>query len=329
MNSSPPPALPAWLTLRRTILAATAVGALILILLVFFLLLRRKKRLPGEENACPSGTAAPTPPPSTSQVVAGTYRIVRRIGEGGMGVVYEALDVKLNRRVALKRANDDHNNDPEERKQFLNEAQIGASLKHPNIMTVYAATEEAGLFYYVCELLEGKNVAEIISSKGHLTIQECLAILKGLCSAVDYAHSKGVIHRDLKPANIMIDNGTVKIMDFGISRITKNPDGRTQTLVVAGTPAFMPPEQSFGTVSREIDLYAMGVTLYDMLAGRLPFEGPTAWQDKIDGKFPPEPLAGHNKSGIDEFFKRALQPDSTKRFHSGAELLGAFQRSVS
>jgi serine/threonine protein kinase len=143
---------------------------------------------------------------------------------------------------------------------------------------------------------------------------------------LDYAHERGVIHRDLKPANIMIENGRAKLMDFGIARWTQSPDLRTQTANYIGTPAFMAPEQSFGDVSRESDLYALGVTAFCMVTGRLPFDGPQAGQDKLEGRF--EASALGQSGALKDFFTRALDPRAERRFRSGKELLEAFRQGA-
>ena len=241
-----------------------------------------------------------------------------------MGEVYEALDIKLNRQVALKRANADHNGDPEERKHFISEAQIAASLKHSNIMTVYALAEEAGQFYHVCELLEGKTAAHILLRNGPLTIQQCLPIVRDVCAALSYAHSKGVIHRDLKPANIMIENASAKIMDFGISRRTKSLDCRTQTLCVAGTPAYMAPEEDIGEISLQSDIYSWAVSIYELLTGQLPFAGTGARENKRAGRFMSVSSFQPKLACLDEFFKKALHPSPSQRFHDAQEFCQAF-----
>ncbi len=291
------------------ILAGTA-----LLLLLLVLILRRGKAEPTSPKPISGDTPA---------LIGGSYKIVRRIGEGGMGVVYEAIDLKLKRRVALKKICQTLRADPGERRRFRDEAAIVANFKHPNIMDVYALVEEDGQSYMVCELLEGETLDDLIARRGPLAPKECLSVLRGVCSALGYAHDKGVIHRDLKPANIMIAQGAVKIMDFGLAHRTQNPDGHTQTDCVMGTPAYMAPEQGFGSVSRESDLYAVGVSLYQMVSGRLPFSGPTAQQDKLEGRFPPAGVPG-----LDDFFQQALQPDREKRFRNAKDFSTAFESRI-
>lgn len=266
----------------------------------------------------------------TSGLIGGNIRLGKPLGEGGMGVVHEGQDEKLNRPAAVKRLRDNMKDDPKGRARFLEEARTVASLKHPNIVVLYQIIEEGGEIYLVFERVEGKTLHAAIQEnpKKCLSLDETARILKMACDAVDYAHAHHVLHRDLKPSNIMIENGTVKVMDFGLARSFRSDSG-IQTASTAGTSVYMSPQQAMGEVSRESDVYSLAVCAYEMLTGQLPFQGPFATQEKLEGRF--LPLAQHGleaSSALDEVFKKALAPDRKNTFHSGAEFWEAFSRSL-
>jgi eukaryotic-like serine/threonine-protein kinase len=204
------------------------------------------------------------------------FRIVREIGQGGMGVVYEAVDEALQRRVALKRLRDGIAADPEERRRLLEEARTVAALKHPNIVEIHSVIESRAGLFLVFEYVEGRTLWEL-TARGPWAPESALPILRQIAGALDYAHALGIVHRDLKPSNVMITaDGAVKLMDFGIAR-------RVEDLALAsarphdgGTPGYMAPEQDIGLALRESDLFSLGVCLYEMLAGFNPFADPAA-----------------------------------------------------
>ena len=250
--------------------------------------------------------------------IGDSLKLLNMVGSGGMGEVWEAIDENLSRAVAVKIMRPELQDSPEQRADFVREAKMVASLKHPNIVAIYDAFEQDGNLFLVFEMMRGATVYDKIVDQGPLPTSECTELLKGLCAALDYAHERGIIHRDLKPNNMMLEDGIVKIMDFGIAR--KSATGVTVTGRNAGTPAFMAPEQEYGHVSRESDLYGLAVCLYMMLTGRMPFSGEAARGMKTEGRFDPAPP-------FDEFFAKALAPDRKNRFHSGAELLEAFRQA--
>lgn len=198
-----------------------------------------------------------------------SYQIVNRLGEGGMGVVYGAVDETLERKVAIKKMKDELKLDPEERARFLQEARTIAALRHPNIVEIYSILEEdEDDIALVLEFVEGMTLAQRIDQKGHLGLEECKAILRPVCEALEYAHQHGIVHRDLKPTNIMLtDDGQVKVMDFGIAHRVK---GSEPTGSVLGTPDYMAPEALKGFVLKESDIYALGVCAFEMLSGARP-----------------------------------------------------------
>lgn len=259
-------------------------------------------------------------------LLRGQYRIMRQIGMGGMGKVYEGSDVSLSRRVAIKKMRDEIKLDPSQKKRFLSEAKTVAALHHPNIVDIYSIIEEGGDAYLVFEFVAGRTVHEIVHANGRLGFKETMAILRGVAGALDYAHGKNVIHRDLKPSNIMLDEeGHAKVMDFGIARIAKDALGKmSMTNTIVGTPPYMAPEQEQGVVRRESDVYALGVCLYEMLTGRLPFAGSNGGMlmSKLEKAYQPaSSLVPGLPQGLDEVVARALEPDPDKRVKSAGELV--------
>lgn len=213
-----------------------------------------------------------------SEEIFGKYRIVREIGRSN-DVVYEALDTRINRRVALKELLLPPNLNAVQRRErverFYREARAAGSLSHPNIVTIFEAGEFNGRHFIAMEYLEGQSLRNILDIEGALPPDRVVEIAKQVCDALAYAHSKGVIHRDIKPDNIHVLPGgrNIKITDFGIARIMEEP-GITADGQVFGTPSYMSPEQIAGKpLDARTDIFSLGVTLYEMLTGRKPFTG--------------------------------------------------------
>ena len=261
-------------------------------------------------------TALASPAPREAGLLRGQYRILRQIGAGGMGLVYEGEDVSLGRKVAIKRMRDELKSDRRERARFVSEAKLVAALHHPNIVDIYAIVEEGDDVYLVFEYIQGQTLHELIQSKGRLTLEEALPILKGAAEGLEYAHSRGIIHRDLKPSNIMLDDeGRPRVMDFGIARMAKDAT-RAMTNTIVGTPPYMAPEQEQGLVRKESDVYALALCAYEMLTGRLAFAGTGAGMlmNKVNKAFAPATtLAPELPPQADELFAQALEPDPSKR----------------
>src|SRR5262245_27929060 len=204
------------------------------------------------------------------------FRIVSVIGEGGMGVVYLAKHIELPKRFAIKCPSTALSSDPQFRERFFREAQNQALLAHPNIVQVTDFFEEGGQFFLVMEYVDGPDLGKVIEAKGKLKEEEALSIFEGLLRALEFAHSQGIIHRDIKPSNILIDqNSIARLMDFGIALLVGTQ--RLTTTGVAGTPYYMSPEQIERPqeVDYRSDIYSLGIVLYQMLTGKVPFEGAT------------------------------------------------------
>jgi serine/threonine-protein kinase len=211
----------------------------------------------------------------------GSYTIEGEIGRGGMGVVYSARDLKLNRRVAIKLLPPDLAYRDEIRTRFLREAQTAARLSHPHIVPIHAVGENGGLVYFVMGYVDGESLGARLKRRGRLPAEEVRRVMKETADALSVAHSVGVVHRDIKPDNILLEGtrGRVMVTDFGIAKALSEGSGGTLTGtgVAIGTPAYMSPEQAAGErdVDARSDLYSLGVVAFEMLAGELPFQAPT------------------------------------------------------
>ena len=231
-------------------------------------------------------------------LVLGNYRLFEKLGEGGMGVVWKARDLKLDRDVAVKFLPDGAVDDPERRAFFEREAKAVAALSHPNIVTIFAVTEAEGTIFFTMEYVDGQPLSKLIQPGG-VTLDRFLEIAVPLTDAVAAAHTRGIIHRDLKPQNIMIDTtGTLKILDFGLARILlplpkmlARDEGSTATIDsdFAGTIAYMSPEQLRSQpLDHRTDIFSLGVVLFEWATGRLPFGGQTG-PERIAGVLKDEP----------------------------------------
>ncbi|MGC2696361.1 MAG: serine/threonine-protein kinase [Candidatus Angelobacter sp.] len=256
----------------------------------------------------------------------GRYEITGELGRGAMGVVYKALDPTIGRTVALKTMRlDVHGLDAQEMvRRFQNEARAAGVLNHPNIVTIYDAGEQDGIFYIAMELIEGTTLHELLAEKRVLATEEIVQITRQISRGLDYAHSNGIIHRDVKPANIMITaNGTIKIMDFGIA---KSGGQVTNTGQVLGTPNYMAPEQVKGRpLDGRSDLFSLGVILYEMLTGEKPFVGQnvTTIIYKIVNENPitPRDLDVTVHPGLSAIVTKALAKAPDDRYQTGADLV--------
>jgi tRNA A-37 threonylcarbamoyl transferase component Bud32 len=207
-------------------------------------------------------------------MIAGRYEVEEHVGHGGMSSVYKARDSLLERNVALKILHEQYNADEEFVERFKREARSVAQLQHPNIVTVIDRGEEDGRQYIVFEYIDGENLKELVVRKGRLGVREALEIAVEVGRGLAFAHSHGLVHRDVKPQNVLLNgDGRAKVTDFGIAR-TVDVEGMTSTGMVLGTSNYIAPEQASGLpVDAHTDVYALGVVLYELLAGDVPFPG--------------------------------------------------------
>jgi len=254
----------------------------------------------------------------------GKYDIIKTLGRGGMGVVYKATDRLLGRMVAIKMITGGFADDPDLLKRFYREARSTASLRHPNIVTVYDVGDQAGEPYLVMEFLDGESLDVMINSQRELSLLEKTNYIVQICRGLQYAHDRNIIHRDIKPANIMVlGDGTVKLVDFGIARM--GDDRVTRPGQVMGSVHYMAPEQiKDGDVGTGADLFATGAVLYQLLTYHLPFKGEDACATlaKILHD-PPPPLSQYLAQyppELDAILERALAKDSAERYQTADEL---------
>lgn len=265
----------------------------------------------------------------------GRYEIVRELGRGAMGVVYEGLDSKLHRRVAIKTIIKNALVDPDVAadysERFMREAQAVAKLNHPNIVTVYDFGEEGEMAYFVMEFIQGHELKQYLDSGVQFSLQKSLGYMIDLLSALDYAHAQGIVHRDIKPANVMVDqSGRLKLTDFGVVKMLDNVEG-TSAGTMVGTPGYMSPEQILGTgVSPRSDIFAAGVILYQLLTWQKPFTGDGVFtiQQKIVNDDPvlPSALNGALPPVLDQIVGKALAKKPEDRYRSAREFADDLKR---
>ncbi|MFA7062091.1 MAG: serine/threonine-protein kinase, partial [Pedobacter sp.] len=261
----------------------------------------------------------------------GRYQIIREVGRGAMGVVYEARDPNIGRVVALKVLRQDRITTEKFVNRFLKEAKVVGRLSHPRIVTIYDVGEDQGTIYIAMEFLEGIPLSDLINNK-RFDADEVIELGIKIASALEYAHQKGVVHRDIKPSNIIVSpDGQIKITDFGIAHIEDaTATLQTQAGEIMGTPAYMSPEQVQGNpVDCRSDLFSLGIILYELSTGTRPFGGEGKGLATIFNEImlvtPHEP---HKESppipkGLSKIIMKALEKEPGKRFQSGMELANA------
>jgi serine/threonine-protein kinase len=251
----------------------------------------------------------------------GRYRIVRKLGAGGMANVYLAEDEDLGRRVAIKILNDRYANDDLFIERFRREAKSAAALSHPNIVSVYDRGEAEGTYYIAMEVIEGRSLKELIMTRGPLPIAQALAYTHEILDALRFAHRHGIIHRDIKPHNILIGE-RLKVTDFGIARAGASQ--MTEAGSIMGTAQYLSPEQARGApVTASSDLYSAGIVLYEMLTGKVPFSGDSAIEIAMkhlnDPPKPPSKIRPEIPDELDAVVLRALSKNPEDRYQTAEE----------
>ncbi|MBX5448605.1 protein kinase domain-containing protein [Thermogemmatispora sp.] len=275
-------------------------------------------------------------------LIAGRYEIREHIATGGMASVFKTWDHRVERIVAIKVLRSLDKNDLRAVERFRREARAAAALAHPNAVTIYDFVEEGGQYFLVMEYIQGPTLKQLITQRRRLQVREAFEIACQVCSVLQVAHARGFIHRDIKPQNIMLTwNGItphshdlssglwVKLTDFGIVRVAEDA-GLTNSGIVLGTADYLSPEQARGeTLTASSDLYSLGVVLFEMLAGRPPFVGPTAVSIAMQHASTNPPLLRQfNPSlpvSVERVVMRALEKEPEERFHSALELQQALR----
>ncbi len=269
------------------------------------------------------------------------YEIVEKLGEGGMGVVYKARDIHLDRFVAIKVLPAETKADPDRRRRFEQEAKSASALNHPNIITIYDIDTAGGSDFIAMEYVPGRTLAELIA-RGRLPRAEVMTYAVQISAALGAAHAVGIVHRDLKPANILVtERGLVKLLDFGLAKLTEAAPGtdsaitvtapvRTEPGLIVGTVAYMSPEQAEGKkVDARSDIFSFGVVLYEMVTGRRPFIGETGPSTLAAilarEPEPPSSLVSEVPFELERIVLRCLRKDPQRRWQAMADLTVALQ----
>jgi hypothetical protein len=270
------------------------------------------------------------------RALSGRYRIESLLGQGGMSAVYKGTDPNLRRTVAIKLIHGHLSEDPQFVSRFEEEAAAVAQLKHPNIIQVYDFANDEDTYYMVLEFIPGKTLQarlrKLNQDDRHMPVEDVRRVVAGVCDALEYAHERGMIHRDVKPANVMITpDGQPVLMDFGIAKIVGGKQ-HTATGNVIGTASYISPEQVRGeTLDPRVDIYALGVMLFEMLSGRPPFEGDSAMTVMLKHVNEPVPditqLNPNVPPALVAVTMRALEKDRNRRFGSAAEMADALRNA--
>ena len=284
--------------------------------------------LPTSEEipASPTKTLeTPTEELTTGSTFAGRYQIIEELGKGGMGKVYKALDTEIKEKIALKLINPEISADKRTIERFQNELKLARKISHRNVCRMYDLNKEEGSYYITMEYVSGEDLKSMIGMMGQLSGGKAISVARQVCEGLTEAHRLGVVHRDLKPQNIMIDKeGNARIMDFGIARSLKGK-GITGAGVMVGTPEYMSPEQvEAKDVDQRSDIYSLGIILYEMVTGRVPFEGetPLSIAMKHKGEMPKDPKEINSQipDDLSRVILRCMEKDKEKRYQSADEV---------
>src|SRR5436309_1360114 len=267
----------------------------------------------------------------------GRYQIVKELGRGAMGVVFQAVDPTIGRTVAIKTIRLSDVTNPQERaklrERLFREARSAGSLSHPNIVTIYDMQEEGDLTYIAMEFVDGPTLDAVMSASEPVKREDVLRILREAASGLDYAHQKRIVHRDIKPANVMLDNtGQVKITDFGIAKVSSS-EQFTMTGTIVGTPNYMSPEQVQGlpSVDGRSDQFSLSVIAFEMLTGEKPFSGEhlttVVYKIVAGDPIPPRRLNPTLGADIEGVLRKALAKQPDGRYLSCLEFVNALDRA--
>jgi serine/threonine protein kinase len=261
----------------------------------------------------------------------GNYKIINQLGRGGMAVVYKAHESSLNRIVALKVLSSRLSEDTEYIKRFQREARAAAQLNHPNIVQIYAIGEEEGIHYFAMEYIKGESLSDVKRKTGKMAPKKAIPLIKQVAEALGEAHKAGLVHRDIKPSNIMINAmGRAKVTDFGIAYVSREQTRLTQEGSIIGTPEYLSPEQCEGrNIDGRSDIYSLGVTFYELLTGKTPYEADTPvsmLMQIVKGNFPP--IAEVNPDvpeSVQRVVEKMMHTDTNSRYADVNEVIAALE----
>ncbi len=259
-------------------------------------------------------------------LLGGRYEILALLGEGGMGAVYKAKDMEVERTVALKLIRPEMASNPAILARFKQELLTAHQVTHKNVIRIYDLAEADGVKFITMEFVEGRDLRQILREHGKVSPEEAVEIIRQVCTALDAAHTAGIIHRDLKPQNIMRDkSGRILVMDFGLARSVES-EGMTQTGALLGTIEYMSPEQAMGKpLNQQSDLFAVGLIFYELLSGRMPFKAETAMASLLmrnqERAVPLSEIDATVPAGLSDIVSRCLERDLSKRYPTAAEII--------
>ncbi|MDR3294514.1 MAG: protein kinase, partial [Clostridiales Family XIII bacterium] len=266
----------------------------------------------------------------SEKILAGRYEIMEKIGDGGMAVVYKGRDRLLNRFVAIKVLRPEYTKDSSFVENFKKESQAAARLNHPSIVNVYDVGKESNVHYIVMELVEGKTLSEIIREDGPMDYKRAIGIAKQIASALSMAHKNNIIHRDVKPHNVLImPDGSAKITDFGIAKAITDATlvGKGEEMIMGSVHYFSPEQARGGYVDEKSDIYSLGIVLYEMLTGKVPFdaENPVtvAVMHMNDKPTPPSQLVSGIPPGLEQIIMKATEKYQINRFKTADDMCEA------
>lgn len=259
------------------------------------------------------------------------YEILSQLGGGGMALVYKARDTLLNRQVTVKILRPEFTGDEEFVARFRKEAQAVAKLSHPNIVSVYDVGQEGDTHYIVMEYVEGHNLKQIIKDTGKLPVKQAVDIAKQICDGLQDAHENGIVHRDIKPHNILVtDNGRVKVTDFGIAQMMSSVTITNSGTIVGSVHYFSPEQAKGGSTSSKSDIYSVGCVLYEMVTGKVPFEGDTpiavALKHIQDDPIPPSMLNPQVSGELEHIILHAMEKDVSGRYAAAGDMAADLRR---
>ena len=260
------------------------------------------------------------------RIIGNRYEIIEKVGSGGMATVYKARDTILNRYVAVKVLRDEFTTDEEFIKRFNTEAQSAARLTHPNIVSVFDVGQEYNIYYIVMELIQGKTLKQIISEEGALPWKWTVNIAIQICSALEMAHKNGIIHRDIKPHNIIItEDGIAKVTDFGIAKAVSNSTITAFGTTIGSVHYFSPEHARGGYTDAKSDIYSLGVVMYEMITGRVPFDADTpvsvALKHMQEEPIEPVKLNSRVPEAVNQIILKAMKKDASARYGSATEMM--------